>query len=105
MADARRNDIGALMTELLTKQLQEMVDKAVAEAMSSRTTGPADEYLDTAHSAEALGTSVRGLQALIARGKIKPDIYGQRGAFRSHRFLRSTLDAYLESKRRDKGQA
>jgi len=53
---------------------------------------PFGEWLESDEAAKYLGLSVKALYQSVHRGRIKPD---GRGARRSYRFRRSTLDAHL----------
>lgn len=56
-------------------------------------------WLDTKEAAAYLRTTPRALLRHVQRGNLKPDCFGRRGAFKSHRFSRATLDAFLQGKR------
>lgn len=56
-------------------------------------------WLDTKEAAAYLRTTPRALLRHVQRGNLRPDCFGRRGAFKSHRFMRATLDAFLQSKR------
>lgn len=52
-------------------------------------------WYSTVEAAEYLRTSPRALLAHVARGNIRPDAFGSRGRFKSHRFSKETLDAFV----------
>jgi excisionase family DNA binding protein len=56
-------------------------------------------WLTTVEAADYLRTTPDALKKHIARGNIRPDSFGQRGRFRSHRFSRATLDAFVRGER------
>lgn len=57
-------------------------------------------FLTTEQAATFLGTTARALLRHIQRGALKPDLWGGRGAFRSHRFTRETLVTFASRGRR-----
>lgn len=57
-------------------------------------------YLTTEMAATVMGSTVRALLCHVQRGTLKPDIWGGRGAFKSHRFTRETLVAFAARKSR-----
>lgn len=59
-------------------------------------------WYTTSEAAEYLRTTTRALLRHVQRGNLKPDSWGSRGAFKSHRFCRETLDAFA---RGDRGRA
>lgn len=68
--------------------------RRLAEAASN----DASKYLTTEQAANELGTTVRALLRHVQRGSLKPDLWGGRGAFKSHRFTRETLLAFATRK-------
>lgn len=58
-----------------------------------------DELFTTNQAATLLKTTVRALLLHIQRGNLKPDYWGGRGAFKSHRFTRQTLLTFAEGKK------
>lgn len=57
------------------------------------------QWFTTSQAAAYLQTTPKALLMRVARGRIRPDCFGQRGAGREHLFSRETLDNYG---RRDK---
>lgn len=56
------------------------------------------EWFTTKEAAAYLRTTTKALLQHVARGRLKPDHFGGRGRFKSHRFRRATLDAFAGGK-------
>lgn len=48
-------------------------------------------FMTTEQAAKFIGSTTRALLCHVQRGTLKPDIWGGRGAFKSHRFTRETI--------------
>lgn len=63
--------------------------------MPSNTNADAPRVYRTEQAAALLQMSPKALRMHIARGNIKPDVWGGRGRTKSHLFLEDTLLAFL----------
>lgn len=55
----------------------------------------AQQWFDTPEAARYIRVSKEAMRKLVQRGRVRPDAPAGTRGLRSHRFHRSTLDAYL----------
>lgn len=76
-------------------ELRSLVREAVREELGARAVTPSDKTLLTMQQAAVYcGLSKQALQRHVSSGRLVPDS-PQRPGFATHRFKRSTLDAFL----------
>lgn len=91
MADAAKR----MLVELSVAELDARIEAAVARAMVAKVANePDSKLLTTTQAAEYLGISRRVLLGHVSADRLVPDS-PQRPGFSSHRFKRSTLDAFM----------
>jgi len=85
-----------VLTLLTETQLHAIVFAAVREALAADRTR--DDIFDTPAAAKYMKTTAAALKSLVFRGRLVPDHRGGQDGLKSHRFRKSTLDAFMSGR-------